>query len=111
MSNDNCWEYAICFDDGGVMNDNKLRGIHWQKMIGEYFSPKYGGEPHRWAEANFRLTNEFSIEHVGLIDESQGMEFNAYYDNFINRWISEMFDYVGVSAPPKNQYRKIFFVK
>ena len=109
MNETNFADYAIFFDDGGVLNDNRLRGIQWQKMIGEYFPPKYGGEPHKWIEANIRLVNDFSKEHSKLIEESLVIEFNPFYDEFIYRWISEMFDYAGVNAPPKNQHREIFF--
>ncbi len=109
MNKTDFWEYTIFFDDGGVMNDNRLRGIQWQKMIGEYFFPKYGGEPHKWAEANFEFIKEFTEEHNELIEESHEIEYNSYYDNFINSWISGMFDYVGVSLPAKDQYKRIYF--
>ncbi|MHA1200255.1 MAG: HAD family hydrolase [Candidatus Heimdallarchaeaceae archaeon] len=109
MNKTDLWEYAVFFDDGGVMNDNRLRGIQWQKMIGDYFSPKYGGEPHKWAEANFEFIQEFTTEHNEVIQESQEIEYNSYYDNFINRWISEMFEYVGVTPPAKNQFNEIYF--
>lgn len=109
MSKGNFWEYAIFFDDGGVMNDNRLRGIQWQKMIGEYFPSKFGGEPHKWIEANINIIDGFSEEHGSLIEESQEIEYNSYYDNFIKRWISGMFDNAGVSSPPKSQYKEIYF--
>jgi len=102
-------EYAVFFDDGGVMNDNRLRGIQWQKMIGEYFSPKYGGEPHKWAEANFNVIEDFSAEHGELIEESKEIEYNSYYNSFINRWIKGMFEYVGIDPPDKNLGREIYF--
>ncbi|MCE7740341.1 MAG: hypothetical protein KAU62_16055 [Candidatus Heimdallarchaeota archaeon] len=47
MTRNNSYEFSILFDDGGVMNDNTLRGIQWQKLVGEFFSHKYGGEPYR----------------------------------------------------------------
>ncbi|MCE7741364.1 MAG: HAD hydrolase-like protein [Candidatus Heimdallarchaeota archaeon] len=109
MNKTNLWEYAIFFDDGGVMNDNRLRGIQWQKMIGDYFSPKYGEEPYRWAEANFEFIEAFTTEYNEDIQESQKIEYNSFYDNFINRWISEMFEYVGVPPPAKNLYKEIYF--
>ena len=44
---------AIIFlDDGGVLNDNERRAVEWQRLIGKYLSPRLGGEPLRWAEAN-----------------------------------------------------------
>ncbi len=109
MNKADFWEYAIFFDDGGVMNDNRLRGMQWQKMLGEYFSPKYGGEPHKWAEANVSMIEDFTLEHGELLESAEEVEYDAFYDDFINRWITGMFEYVGVDIPPKSQRRKIYF--
>ena len=43
---------TIFLDDGGVMNDNTLRGPQWQRLVGEYLSPRLGGSLQAWAEAN-----------------------------------------------------------
>lgn len=43
---------VILLDDGGVMNDNRLRGEQWQRLVGEFFAPQLGGESAAWAEAN-----------------------------------------------------------
>jgi hypothetical protein len=45
-----CW--TIFLDDGGVMNDNRLRGPQWQRLLGEFLPPRLGGEAVAWAEAN-----------------------------------------------------------
>ena len=88
MNKADFWEYAIFFDDGGVMNDNRLRGMQWQKMLGEYFSPKYGGEPHKWAEANVSMIKDFTLEHGELLESAEEVEYDAFYDDFINRWVT-----------------------
>ena len=103
MSKGKFWEYAIFFDDGGVMNDNRLRGIQWQKMIGEYFSPKYGGEPYKWAEGIFEFIKEVLAEQ----DEDLP-EYDLYYDTFKTRWIASLFKYVGIEVPPKKFHSKIY---
>ena len=36
---------AIFLDDGGVLNDNARRGPQWQRLVGEFFAPRLGGEP------------------------------------------------------------------
>ncbi len=33
---------VILLDDGGVMNDNRLRGEQWQRLVGEFFAPRLG---------------------------------------------------------------------
>ena len=42
----------LFIDDGGVLNDNERRGAEWRRLIGEYLSPRLGGEPPVWGEAN-----------------------------------------------------------
>ncbi|MCX8212923.1 MAG: hypothetical protein OTJ97_00160 [SAR202 cluster bacterium] len=43
---------TIFLDDGGVMNDNTLRGREWQRHVGEYLSPRLGGSLQAWGNAN-----------------------------------------------------------
>ncbi len=45
-------ELVVFLDDGGVMNDNRMRGPAWQRLVAEYFAPRLGGEPAAWAAAN-----------------------------------------------------------
>ena len=30
---------VLFLDDGGVMNDNRLRGEQWRRMVAEFFTP------------------------------------------------------------------------
>ena len=91
------------------MNDNKLRGLQWQKMIGDYFSPKYGGEPFMWAEANFDFINEIVKEYQEFVGKGDLVDYHTYYSDFINRWITSMFNHVGVELPTNEDYKKIYF--
>ena len=109
MVKDNPSDFAVFFDDGGVMNDNKLRGIQWMKMIGEYFSPKYGGEFHQWAEGNYNFINEYWTEHNINLEKKNYTDYQTFYSNYISQWITSMFDYVGVESPPKEKHKKIYF--
>ncbi|NPD89353.1 MAG: HAD hydrolase-like protein [Asgard group archaeon] len=109
MVKNNPSDFAIFFDDGGVMNDNKLRGIQWMKMIGEYFSPKYGGEPHQWAEGNFDFINEIDAEYNVNLEEGNLEDYQEYFSDFILRWITSMFDYVGIECPSTEKHKEIYF--
>ena len=102
-------EYSLFFDDGGVMNNNIIRSMQWQKMIGEYFSPKYGGEPFMWAEANFDFINEITKEYQEFIESGDVVDYHTYYSDFIDRWITSMFNHVGTKLPAKEDYMKIYF--
>ncbi len=35
---------ALFIDDGGVLNDNALRGPQWQRLVAEFFVPALGGD-------------------------------------------------------------------
>jgi len=43
---------AVFFDDGGVLNDNRIRGKQWKTLVGEYYHTRFGGDPEIWGEAN-----------------------------------------------------------
>jgi hypothetical protein len=47
----------IFLDDGGVMNDNNVRALQWQRLVGEYFVPLLGGSPEAWSRANRVVTD------------------------------------------------------
>lgn len=43
--------YPVIFlDDGGVMNDNTLRGFQWERMVAEFFKPVLGGTFEAWSD-------------------------------------------------------------
>jgi hypothetical protein len=52
---------VIFLDDGGVMNDNRLRAEQWQRMVGEFFAPILGGSTTAWAEANRVVMDAFFV--------------------------------------------------
>jgi FMN phosphatase YigB (HAD superfamily) len=45
-------QWVVFLDDGGVMNDNRLRGPQWQRLVAEFFAPQLGGPPEAWSKAN-----------------------------------------------------------
>jgi HAD superfamily hydrolase (TIGR01509 family) len=101
-------DFVVFFDDGGVMNDNRLRGIQWQKLVGEFFSPKFGGELHKWAEGNFEFITRFIAEEEISIERGEITDYLDHYSNFQNNWITNMFEYVGIEVPQKELHSKIY---
>ena len=43
---------VLFIDDGGTLNDNRLRAAQWQRFVGEFMAPRMGGDPPAWAAAN-----------------------------------------------------------
>ena len=93
---------AVFLDDGGVMNDNALRGPQWRRLVGEYLAPRLGGERAAWAEAN-RAVLEREIEALVKIDVRD--DFNAIMRQMDEQWLREMCDLVGVAAPREFEER------
>lgn len=89
----------VFLDDGGVLNDNALRAPQWQKLVGDFFAPRLGGDPTAWAAANVSV-------FPGLFEKYQAMRSGQ--DNFdaieADRlyhidWLRSMAEIAGVESP------------
>ena len=90
---------VILLDDGGVMNDNRLRGPQWQQLVGEFFTPRLGGEPAAWAEANrIHTTNIFEPENWQKRVRS-APDYASFERIYWCDWLSGMCQLVGVKSP------------
>jgi HAD superfamily hydrolase (TIGR01509 family) len=90
---------VLFLDDGGVLNDNAVRAPQWQRLVGEFFAPRLGGEPAAWAEANRVVMDDLAArggwESLMLASTDQ-----ADYDRrYFSMWLPGMCRSVGVSAP------------
>ena len=90
---------AIFIDDGGVMNDNELRGPEWQRLIAEFFVPLLGGNRASWAEANLAV-----IERLIPIFETgpKGQDYCAWDNAYRLNWLRGMAEHVGVTIPAED---------
>ncbi|MFW9972221.1 MAG: HAD family hydrolase [Candidatus Odinarchaeota archaeon] len=100
----------IFFDDGNTLNNNKIRGKQWQQLVGEYFSPRFGGEPESWGIANVELTKDFGGDEIPkLLHENRDKSHKVFIEWFIEKWVNEMFDYVKIKRPEKKYYKEIYY--
>lgn len=89
---------VVFLDDGGVLNDNERRAPEWERLLGEFLSPRFGGTPQAWGEANHAV-------YGGLWDEwwkalAGGIELSPdWWPLQDHRWLTGMFDRVGVAWP------------
>jgi HAD superfamily hydrolase (TIGR01509 family) len=94
---------AVFLDDGGVMNDNNVRGPQWQRLVGEFLAPRLGGSPEKWARANrgFILTLfEPGAWQARLLAAPDYASFErAYYVD----WLASMCPLVGVPVPSEDE--------
>ena len=87
---------TVFLDDGGVMNENAVRGSQWRRLIGEYLVPRLGGEPAGWAAANVEVM-ERQMEGFAAVSVTD--DFNAFMRHQDESWLREMCELVGVAAP------------
>jgi phosphoglycolate phosphatase-like HAD superfamily hydrolase len=92
----------ILLDDGGVMNDNNLRGPEWQRLVAEYLAPRLGATKEAWAEANHVVFTQMWREFEDVLRPVQTADRAEYFDFFgeqRGRWLRDMCEHVGVEAP------------
>lgn len=99
--------YCIFLDDGGVMNDNRLRGPKWQKLVGDFFIPRYGGTPEIWNEANIKALT-YEIEKMNqIIAEQPFYSYNKFSQEIRPTKIEIMFSHLGLEIPSKNECNRL----
>ncbi|TFG17200.1 MAG: hypothetical protein EU531_03980 [Promethearchaeota archaeon] len=100
----------IFFDDGDVLNNNKIRGRQWQKLIGEFMTPLFGGNSKDWGAANAKIIEDFTSEGIpALIFEHKEKTHSQFIKWFREKWINDMFDYVGIERPNIGDYKRIYY--
>lgn len=90
---------TILLDDGGVMNDNHVRGSQWPQLVGEFLASQLGGTPAAWAEANrVHMLSIFDADNwrrrVQSAPDYASFERTYWYD-----WLNGMCRLVGMETP------------
>ena len=101
---------TVLLDDGGVMNDNALRGAEWKRLVGEFLAPRLGGTPEAWGEANDVVFTRMWREFEALLFPTLEADGDTYFDYFGEqraRWLRDMCVHVGVAPPDDEQCRTI----
>ncbi len=90
---------VIFLDDGGVMNDNALRGPEWQRLVGEFLAPRLGGSQEAWARANAVVMSQQLPELERFFREAPGQDDRPFRQDLDDAWLAEMCREVGVTSP------------
>jgi HAD superfamily hydrolase (TIGR01509 family) len=98
---------AIFLDDGGVMNDNALRGPQWQRLVAEFFAPRLGGDQAAWAEANKVVATSLFADYSRAMTGQDDADFIAWLHGNRLAWVRELCAFVGVVAPPESDCRAL----
>jgi HAD superfamily hydrolase (TIGR01509 family) len=90
---------SLFIDDGGVMNNNEIRGPQWQRLVGEFFAPLLGGSSAAWGEANRVVATALFENYRRTMSGRVDADFNEWASGYDVAWTRKMCDRVGVSAP------------
>jgi HAD superfamily hydrolase (TIGR01509 family) len=97
----------IFFDDGGVINDNKIRGMQWRRYVGEYYSTRFGGKPEVWGEANQKLITSF-FEIFWKDGKDKFYDYKEFYNEFKKNMVIGMFNEVGEIFPNEISVEEVY---
>jgi beta-phosphoglucomutase-like phosphatase (HAD superfamily) len=91
---------TIFLDDGGVMNDNRMRHPEWVRLVAEFFPSRLGGAGAQWSAANTKLApglwDRLFLDQAreGLVDT-----YHAWSRRYQLEWLRVMAADVGVPVP------------
>lgn len=90
---------VIFFDDGGVLNDNRLRGPQWKKLIAEFFIPQFGGSTKQWKYANEIAFANFMKNWKEKYHRRTDINYLEAWNAEDVLWLTTMFELVEIPLP------------
>ena len=85
---------AIFLDAAGVLLDTSVMAAQWQRLVGEFFAPRLGGDPARWGPAN-----AYAAERLWARYRDPGGTPRETHGRLRRLWLREMCEHVGVPVP------------
>jgi HAD superfamily hydrolase (TIGR01509 family) len=93
----------IFLDDGGVMNDNNVRALQWQRLVGEYFVPLLGGSPEAWSRANRVVADRLFGPDAWRRRVQAAADYRSFDRDYQVEWLRGMCELVGIETPPEEE--------
>jgi len=93
----------IFLDDGGVLNDNRARGLQWQRLVGEYFVPLLGGSAEAWSRANRVVANRLFEPGAWRKSLQAAADYRSFDRACQVEWLRGMCELVGIETPPEEE--------
>ncbi len=94
---------VLLLDDGGVMNDNRLRRAQWQQRVGEFFVPLLGGTLAAWAEANRIVVTHLFEPANWQARVRSAPDYASFEHAYWLDWLAGMCRLVGITPPPAEE--------
>lgn len=77
-----------------MLIDTSVMPAQWQRLVGEFFAPRLGGDPAAWGPAN-----AWAAERLWARYRAPGGTPNETHLRLRRLWLREMCEKVGVTAP------------
>jgi phosphoglycolate phosphatase-like HAD superfamily hydrolase len=90
--------YELFLDDGGVLNDNRLRRPEWHRLIAEFMPQRLGGTGDEWVRANLAVMTGHWLDLLPA-ELSTFVTFRDFHSAYALSWMRKMCDGVGMSFP------------
>ena len=94
---------TIFLDDGGVLNDDEVRGVQWPRLLGEYFVPRLGGTTEAWARANPAVLTQMLEPAAWRALLSEAPDYATFERRYYSAWLRGMCALVGLPPPTEAQ--------
>lgn len=85
------------------MNNNRLRGPQWQRLVGEFFAPILGGRQVAWAAANHAVVTAMLEPTSWSARLHEARSYAAFERRYRLDWLGSMSTMVGVSTPAEDE--------
>src|SRR5258708_39291889 len=85
------------------MNDNYVRALQWQRLVGEYFVPLLGGSPEAWSRANLVVAVRLFEPDAWRRRVQAAADYRRFDRDYQVEWLRGMCGLVGLEAPPEEE--------
>ena len=92
---------VIFLDDGGVLNDNALRGAQWRLLAGDYMARRVGGAANEWAHANHVYATGLFAGGAWEARLDAAASYADFERAYYLDWVRGMCAMTGTEPPPE----------
>jgi len=82
---------AIFLDHGGVLYDLERMPPEWGRVIGEYLSARFGGDPAQWGNANQEAFGRWFETYTSRAPLARGEALRALLRELDATWLQDLF--------------------
>jgi HAD superfamily hydrolase (TIGR01509 family) len=99
---------VLFVDKGGVLIDNSDDlGPQWRRLIGDFLSPRLGGSPEAWGEANAVAFGRQLARWRAAMAKRGPADIRGFFAKDACLWFLEMCDAIGIPRPADEEAERL----